>query len=125
MNQSIFKKIGVLSLLCIGLTAFALQLPSTCYGDDCQFQVEVSPYQVNIDAGGAAHYVRVLTYTWYSNTAKVFVYIDDNDYAIDDKYIEITRDSVGHLVVKIDLDAVKLAELVPYYFHYLKIALEN
>ena len=83
---------------------------------------EVSPYQVNIDSGGVEHYVRVLTYTWYSNTAEAFVYINENDDAIESEYIELTRDSVGHLVVKIYLEALQNAELEADTFHDLKIA---
>jgi len=88
----------------------------------CPLRVEVSPYQVNIDAGGAAHEVRVLTYTAYSNTGEAFVYIDENEYPVNSEYIELTRDSIGHLVVKIDLDALQEAQLEPYIHHYLKIA---
>jgi hypothetical protein len=85
--------------------------------------VDVSPYQVNIDSGGAEHYVRVLTYTWYSNTDKesTFVYINENIEAIDPVFIVLTRDSVGHLVVKIDLIALQEAELEVDTIHDLKI----
>jgi hypothetical protein len=113
MKKAIFKKICLLSILCIAMMSFLIHVPMTCYGDDepCPLRVDVSPYQVNIDSGGAEHYVRVLTYTSYSNTAAVFVYINDNEDAIDPGYIVLTRDSVGHLVVKIDLDALQLADL--------------
>ena len=83
--------------------------------------VEVSPYQVNIDSGGAEHYVRVLTYTSYSNTAEAFVYINENEGPIDSGDIKLTRDSFGRLVVKIDLIALQDAELEVYQLHDLKI----
>jgi hypothetical protein len=86
--------------------------------------VEVSPYQVNIDSGGVEHYVRVLTYTWYSNTAGAFVYINDNEDPIESEYIVLTRDSVGHLVVKIDLIALQDADLEVDTYHSLKIVVE-
>jgi len=128
MNNTIFKKICLLSVLCITILSFALPLPMTCYGEEaCTFRVEVSPYQVNIDSGGEAHYVRVLTYTWYKITAEAYVYInppDGNEELIDpiiSDYVELTRDSVGHLVVKIDLKALQDAELEEDTFHYLKI----
>ena len=128
MNKSILKKIGMLSIFCLALTAFGLQVPMTCYGQDevvtCPMRIEVSPYQVNIDARGAAHYVRVLTYTWYSNTAEAFVYINDYEDPIDPDSIVLTRDSIGHLVVKIDLDALQDAELEPDTYHDLKIVVE-
>jgi len=105
------------------MMSLLLYLPMTCFGEDepCPMAVEVSPYQVNIDSGGVEHYVRVLTYTWYSNTAGAFVYINENEDAIESEYIELTRDSVGHLVVKIDLNALQAAELEADAFHSLKI----
>ena len=105
--------------------SFLFCLPITSFGEEgcpLSLRVEVSPYQVNIDAGGVAHDVRVLTYTSYSNTAKAFVYINENESAIDSGYIELTRDSVGHLVVKIDLNALQDAGLGAETYHYLKIA---
>jgi hypothetical protein len=69
-----------------------------------------------------AHYVRILTYTAYSNTEEAFVYINENEEAIDSEYIELTRDSFGRLVVKIDLDALQDAGLESETSHYLKIA---
>lgn len=124
MNKAIFKRICLLSVFCVAMISLALYLPMTCYGQgDCpdSLRVEVSPYQVNIDAGGAEHYVRVLTYTWYSNTAAAFVYINDNDDPIDPEDIILTRDSVGHLVVKIDLEALQETNLEVDTYHYLKI----
>jgi hypothetical protein len=126
MNRAIFKKIVSPSILCVAMMSFLFCLPMTCFGEEgpCPIGlgVDVSPYQVNIDAGGVAHYVRVLTYTAYSNTAEAFVYINENEEAIDPEYIELTRDSVGHLVVKIDLDALQDAGLEPETTHYLTIA---
>jgi hypothetical protein len=123
MNKAILKKIWLPSIFCIAMISFLLPFPMTCYGENepCPITVEVSPYQVNIDSGGVDHYVCVLTYAWYSNTAGAFVYINDNQFAIDSKYIELTRDSVGHLVVKIDLIALQDAELEVDTYHYLKI----
>ena len=125
MKISVFKKILSRSIFFIALLAFLLGFSLTAFGQDgCPLPlgVEVSPYQVNIDADGAAHYVRVLTYTAYSNTAQAFVYINDNDIPVDPESIQITRDSIGHLVIKIDLDALQDAGLEPVTNHYLKIA---
>ena len=125
MKRAIFKKIVSMSIFCIVMMSFLFYLPMTSFGEGaCPLSVEVSPYQVNIDAGGVAHYVRVLTYTSYSNTDKAFVYINENQFPIDSEYIELTRDSVGHLVVKIDLNALQDAELEAESTHYLKIAVE-
>ena len=123
MNKAIFKKIWLPSILCITMISFLLPFPTTCYGEPepCPMRVEVSPYQVNIDSRGVDHYVRVLTYTSYSNTSGVFVYIDNNNEAISSEYIELTRDSVGHLVVKIDLVALQDADLEVDTYHDLKI----
>ena len=123
MNRAIFKKFVLPSIFCLAVISFLFHLPVTCLAEEvCPLEVEVSPYQVNIDGGGVAHYVRVLTYTAYSNTAEAFVYIDENEYAIDSDYIVLTRDSVGHLVVKIDLDALQAEELEAETTHYLTIA---
>ena len=126
MNRAIFKKIVSPSILCMTMISFLLYLPMTCFGEEpsCPLSlgVEVSPYQVNIDAGGVAHYVRVLTYTSYANTDEAFVYINESEEAINSEYIELTRDSFGRLVVKIDLDALQDAALEPETSHYLKIA---
>ena len=125
MNKAILKKIWLPSILCIAMISFLLPYPMTCYGEEevepCPMRVEVSPYQVNIDSGGVDHYVRILTYSWYSDTASAFVYINDNEDPIDPEYIVLTRDSVGHLVVKIDLIALQDAELEVDTYHYLKI----
>ena len=122
MNNAIFKKIWLPSILCLTMISFLLPFSMTCYGEGlCPIRVEVSPYQVNIDSGGAEHYVRVLTYTSYSNTKEVHVYIDENNDPIDPEYIVLTRDSVGHLVVKIDLVALQEAELEVDMYHDLKI----
>ena len=127
MSKAIFKKVVLLSVFCIAMISLALYLPMTCYGQEeyepCPMRVEVSPYQVNIDSGGAEHYVRVLTYTWYSNTDtdQTFVYINDNEDPIDSNYIKLTRDSIGHLVVKIDLIALQEAGLEVDTTHDLKI----
>ena len=124
MKKAIFKRICLLSILCIAMMSFLLHLPMTCYGEDepesCPLRFDVSPYQVNIDSDGVEHYVRILTYTWYKNADEVFVYINDNEDPIVPGYIVLTRDSVGHLVVKIDLDALQDAEL-DVGTHLLKI----
>jgi len=129
MNKAILKRIWLPSILCVAMISFLLPYPMTCYGEEdesntCPMRVEVSPYQVNIDSGGVDHYVRILTYTWYSDTKEAFVYINDNEDPIDSDFIVLTRDSVGHLVVKIDLIALQDAELEADTYHGLKIVAE-
>ena len=123
MNKAIFKKFWLPSIVCITMISLLLPFPMPCHGEDepCPIRVEVSPYQVNIDAGGVEHYFRVLTYARYANTAEAFVYIDENADPIEDQYIILTRDSVGHLVIKIDLDALQDADLEVDTYHDLKI----
>jgi len=133
-------------VLLLGLMTIALGPSTTSYGRDdavrritsgasgsgtpvldaCGFSVDVSPNQVNIDSGGSSHNVRILTYTWYSNTAGVFVYINPpaGGEPIDPiipEYVVMTRDSFGHLVVKVDLNAFQDAELETDTFHDLKV----
>ena len=125
MKKSILKKIWLPSILCVAVILFLVPFPMTCYGEEepCPIRIDVSPYQVNIDSGGVDHYVRVLTSTWYSNTDRAFVYINDYEDPIDPEYIILTRDSVGHLVVKIDLVALQnyRDELQVDNYHELKI----
>jgi hypothetical protein len=128
MNKAISNKVWLPAILCIALISFLLPFPMTCYGQDeplpCPMRVEVSPYQVNIDSDGVEHFVRVLTYAWYSNTDEAFVYINDSVDPIDSDDIILTRDSVGHLVVKIDLIALQNSKLEVNTFHDLKIVVE-
>ena len=112
MKTAVVKKTWLASIICIAIISFLLPFPMTCYGvEPCTITIDVSPYQVNIDSGGAEHYVRVLTYAWYSKTFGAVVYINENEDPIDSEYIVLTRDSVGHLVVKIDLIALQEAGL--------------
>ena len=126
MKKAILKKICLLSVLCVAMMSFLLHFSMTCYGQEepCPIRVEVSPYQINIDSDGEEHYVRILTYTWYSNTAGAFVYINENLDAISTEFVKLTRDSVGHLVVKIDLIALQQAELDVGTYHDLKIVVQ-
>lgn len=126
MNQAILKKSHVLSFFCVAMVAFVLHLPSECHGDvePCPMTVDVSPYQVNIDGGGANHYVRILTYSSFNNTAGAFVYINENEDPIDSDSVVLTRDSVGHLIVKVDLNALQDADLDVNTYHDLTIVAE-
>jgi hypothetical protein len=126
MNKAILNKVWLPATLCITLISFLLPFPMTCYGEDvsCSFRVDVSPYQVNIESGGEDHFVRVLAYTSYSNTAGADVYINNNTTAINDGYIVLTSDSLGHLVVRIDLIALQDAELEVDTYHYLTIVVQ-
>jgi len=124
MNKAIYKKFWLPSVVCIFMISFLLPFPMPCHGADCDFDVEVSPYQVNIDSGGVDHYVRILTYARYADTYEAFVYIDDNESPIDSQYIELVRDRYGHLVVKIDLIALQDADLEVETYHNLKIVVE-
>jgi len=123
MHKSCLRKICFPLFSCIIMMSLLVYLPMTCFGEEetCPMGVDVSPYQVNIDGGGVEHSVRVLTYTWYSNTAGAFVYINENEDAIESEYIQLTRDSVGHLVVKISLEAFQNAGLEADASHLLKI----
>jgi hypothetical protein len=123
MKKGASKISRLSSIFCIAILLFPLALPFTCFGQDtpCPMSVDVSPYQVNIDSGGAEHNVRVLTYAWYRDTSEAFVYINSDALPIEPEYIILTRDSVGHLVVKIDLIAFQVEELEVNMIHELKI----
>ena len=123
MNRAFFRRTRALFVSLLAVAALALMFPiaGLWAEESCPMGVEVSPYQVNIDGGGVSHYVRVLTYARYANTAEAFVYINDDADPIEPEYIELTRDSQGHLIVKIDLDALVAANLAVDTSHYLTI----
>ena len=123
MNRAFFTRTRALFVSFIAVASLALLFPIAGFGaeESCPMGVEVSPYQVNIDGGGVSHYVRVLTYARYANTEEAFVYINDDAYPIESEYVELTRDSVGHLIVKIDLDALVAADLTVNDYHTLTV----
>ncbi len=104
MNKAIFKKIVMLSAFSIAITTFALYLPLTCYGDEYQMGVEVSPNIINV-ASQRVGEIRILTDMRYSNfTANgesIFIYFNESDSV---ENIRATRDSLGNLILKFDLE---------------------
>ena len=124
MHKTVLGKTCLLTASLIFVMTLAIVVPTTSYGDECPLEVDVSPFQVNIDAGGVSHYVRVLTYARYANTQEAFVYVNEWEDEIDDEYIILTRDSLGRLVVKIDLDALKEGKygVIPFGYTDIKIA---
>ena len=102
MNKSIFKKVSVLSVFCIAMTAFALYTPMTCYGDP--IGIDVSPNIINIESERVGE-IRILTSMKYSffvsNGSNVFIYINGSKSV---ENIRATRDSRGNLILKFNLE---------------------
>lgn len=94
----------MLSAFSIAITTFALYLPLTCYGDEYQMGVEVSPNIINV-ASQRVGEIRILTDMRYSNfTANgesIFIYFNESDSV---ENIRATRDSLGNLILKFDLE---------------------
>ena len=104
MNSAIFKKVGLLSAFSIAIITFALYLPLTCYGDEYEMGVDVSPNIINI-ASQRVGEIRIFTNMRYSNfTANgdsVFIYFNESESV---ENIRATRDSLGNLILKFDLE---------------------
>jgi hypothetical protein len=84
----------------------ALYLPITCYGQEA-LEVEFSPNIVNIDSERWGE-IRILTdmrYSFYiANKAEEPLFIYFNDSLDSVQNIRATRDSLGNLILKFDLD---------------------
>ena len=107
MNRANLKKFGFPSVLCVAMVLFALYLPMTCYGQEA-LDVDFSPNIVNIDAERWGE-IRILTdmrYSFYiankDDEEPLFIYFNDCPDSIQN--IRATRDSLGNLILKFDLD---------------------
>jgi len=112
MNVTVIKKIGVISVFCIALSAFALYFPMICYGEET-CTVEASPNIINID-GQRWGDIRIFTNLRYANydfygddkDSEVFVYINPIDGEVSESVANIvpSRDSWGNLILRFGLE---------------------
>ncbi|UCE73085.1 MAG: hypothetical protein JSV56_08570 [Methanomassiliicoccales archaeon] len=118
MKKDIFKRICLLSVFCIVMTAFAAHLPTKCYGETMTMWVEVSPNIINIDAQRWGE-IRIFTDLSYANydfdgddrDSEVFVYVNELEDSVEN--IRPTRDSWGNLILKFNLeDLLNVPELM-------------
>lgn len=104
MDRAIIKKIGMLCIFFITLTTFALYLPLTCHGDEYPMGVDVSPNIINL-ASQRVGEIRIYTNMRYSNYIangdSIFIYFNGSDSV---ENIRATRDSLGNLILKFDLE---------------------
>ncbi len=104
MKRTYFNKVGMLFFFLFAITTFTLNLPLTCYGDEYQMGIDVSPNIINI-ASKRVGEIRILTDMRYSNfTAdgdSVFVYFNESDSV---ENITPSRDSLGNLILKFGLE---------------------
>ena len=108
MSRTIFKNIGILSVICIAVAAFALYLPLTCYG----MEVDFSPNIINIESERLGE-IRVFTDMRYSafvaGGGSAFIYFNGAEDSVEN--IRSTRDSLGNLILKFNLaDLLTLTE---------------
>lgn len=107
MKKNIFKRVCLLSVFFVVMTAFAVHLPTKCYGET--MRVEVSPNIINIDAQRLGE-IRIFTDLRYANydfygddcDSEVFVYVNDLNDSVEN--IRPTRDSWGNLILKFNLE---------------------
>ena len=126
MNKTIYKKLGILSLLCVPLTAFALQLPATCYADPIPLDVDFSPNIINIESirNGEIRVFTRMKYSFFtSNDGEAFIYFNDTEDSVEN--IRTTRDSWGNLILKFNLeDLLALGDsLIPDFFNKVEVVI--
>jgi hypothetical protein len=115
MKHFKLKRIFVLSLFFIGISAFIL-FPSKMIfgaeGESVQYsiRVDVSPNIINIESERRGD-IRIFTSLRYSTFAanghSIFVYFNDSD-SVDN--IRPTRDSLGNLILKFSLEDLLVIE---------------
>lgn len=98
MDRAAFKKFRILPGLILFITILFAGLP--CYAD---MTVEVSPNIINIDANrlGEIRVYTNLSYSTYRN-CDVFIYVNFGPDSIEN--IVKTRDSLGNLILKFELE---------------------
>lgn len=115
MNHVGLKNVLVLSLFCLGISAFTIFLPVTSYaagGDAAELTmgVDVSPNIINIESErwGDIRIFTDLRYSLYAaNGHSIFVYFNDSDSV---ENIRATRDSLGNLILKFSLEELLVLE---------------
>ena len=111
MKRTISKKSGILFIFCIAIMTFSLCLPLTCYGDEYSLGVDFSPKIINI-ASERVGRIRVFTDMRYSTFVadghSVFIYFNDGDDSVPD--IRATRDSLGNLILRFNLEDLLAVE---------------
>ena len=99
-----YKKIR-LSILFTIITIFALSLPLICFGAEFSMTVDVSPNIINIESHRLGE-IRIFTDMRYSTYIlegdSIFVYFNDAEDTVEN--IRATRDSLGNLILKFNLE---------------------
>lgn len=99
------NKIGVVSIVCLAVTMFALMAPLVCHADQYPLEAEFSPNIINI---ASSHYgdIRVLTdmsyATFVAEGDSIFIYLNGSGESVPN--IQATRDSLGHLILRFTLE---------------------
>jgi hypothetical protein len=115
MKQVKLKKILVMSLFIIGMSAVVFFLPLTSYGaggENAQYfiDIDVSPNIINIESERWGD-IRILTNMRYSffatNGHSIFIYFNESDSV---ENVRATRDSLGNLILKFNLDDLMVLE---------------
>ena len=125
MNKTTFKKIGMLSLFCVALSTFALQLPVICYGAEYSLFIDPSPNIINIasERNGEIRFFTEMKYSFFtSNGGEAFIYFNDSE-SIEN--IRATRDSLGNLILKFNLeDLLALgSSVIPDFFNNVAVVI--
>ncbi|MFC2163796.1 hypothetical protein ACFLT2_02220 [Acidobacteriota bacterium] len=116
MTQVQLRKILVLSLFFIGMSAFVFFLPMTSYGaggENAQYfiGIDVSPNIINIESERLGE-IRILTnmrYSFYAaNGDSIFIYFNVGEDSVEN--VRATRDSLGNLILKFSLEDLMAIE---------------
>lgn len=104
------KKVCVFTISIFMISVCALNFPISCYADEYPLEIDVSPNIINI-ASERVGSIRIFTafrYTTYvREKAAVFVYFNGSDSV---QNIHTTRDSLGNLILKFNLEDLLVLE---------------
>jgi hypothetical protein len=83
----------------------AFTLPSVCKSEEYPLAIDFSPNIINISSNRVGD-IRVLTHfsysTYIADGNSVFIYFNDGDTSIQN--IQVSRDSLGHLILRFSLE---------------------
>jgi hypothetical protein len=103
--KRIFSKSGGVSVFCMVVMAFAIAMPLLGYAEEYPLEADFSPKIINI-ASNRTGEIRVLTNlsyaTFVADGDSIFIYFNGGSNSV--PYIQATRDSLGHLILRFTLE---------------------
>jgi len=109
--RRIISKTGGVSIFCMVVMAFAMAMPLSGYAEEYPLEADFSPRIINI-ASNRMGEIRVLTDLNYSTFVtdgdSIFIYFNGGSNSV--PYIQATRDSLGHLILRFTLEDLLTVE---------------